>query len=370
MKSKSQKKARIGIIGVGTWSVYAHFPAIKEHPNAELTAICQRREDKLRNAADRWDVPYTFTDYREMIEQAPLDGLIISTPHNFHYEPTRYAIEHGLDVMLEKPMVLKSEHARELVELAKEKGKELIVGHPLPYTVLAQKARDLITNGKLGKVKFVNGLFASPAAILYHDEPLPDDLGEYFEEHKGIPYSSATYNSAEVAGGGQGQTQVSHTSNLLFYITGRRAVEVYAFMSTNGYLVDAYDAIVFTLDNGALGNISSWGTVSYKSAGMHEFRVMGENGLLIMDMAKSKMTVRWQNGETEEYSGTSLEGRDKGYTSAQDVWPRFAPAQNLVDVILGKGSPVCTGEHGLYTVEFVEAAYKSVAEGQPVTIGK
>jgi predicted dehydrogenase len=355
---ESRQKINIGVIGAGTWAYYAHFPAIKGHPDAVLYAVCQRREDKLREAALRWDIPHTFTTYQEMIDQLSLDGLIVSTPHHFHYEPAKYALERGLHVLVEKPMVLKTEQARELVELARVSGKTLQVGHPLPHIAQAQRARELIATGALGEVKFVHGLWASPAAILFRKESLPSDLEDFLDEHRVYPYNPDTYNSLEVAGGGQAQTAVSHTASLIFWLTDRSAAEVFALMRKDGHTVDAYDAISFRLDNGALGTLASWGTASYKQPPTHEFRIHGERGLLILDVGAGTGLVRWADGQTEVFPTTLPEER----------WPRFSPARNLVDVIVGRASPVCPGEIGLRTVAFTEAAYSSAEKGQPIRL--
>ena len=113
------QKVRIGVIGAGTWSQYAHLPAIKAHPEAELHAVCQRTEDKLRATAAKWGIPHAFTDYRKMLDSGTLEGVIVSTPHDFHYEPVKYALENGLHVLVEKPMVIETGQARELVALAR-----------------------------------------------------------------------------------------------------------------------------------------------------------------------------------------------------------------------------------------------------------
>jgi predicted dehydrogenase len=354
----NQQKVKIGVVGAGTWSYYAHFPAVKEHPDAMLHAVCQRSEDKLRETAAHWEIPHAFTDYREMIDTVPLDGLIVSTPHNFHYEPSKYALQRGLHVLVEKPMVLKTEHARELVALARQAGKTLEVGHPLPHIAQVQRARELIASGALGEIKFVHGLNASPAAILYRDEPLPADMGAFVEEQRIYPYNPDTYNSLETAGGGQAQTQVSHTASLIFWLTDRHAVEVFAMMRKDGHTVDAYDSFSFRLDNGALGTLASWGTISYKQTPLHEFRIHGEHGLLILNLGVGTGLVHWADGRTEEFPPILPEAR----------WLRFSPARNLVDVITGKASPVCPGEIGLRTVAFTQAAYISVGTGQPVSV--
>jgi predicted dehydrogenase len=129
-------------------------------------------------------------------------------------------------------------------------------------------------------------------------------------------------------------------------------------MRKDGHTVDAYDSISFKLDNGALGTLASWGTVSYKQTTLHEFRIQAEQGLLILNLGVGTGLVRWADGRTEGISPIPTDER----------WPRFSPARNLVDVITGQASPVCPGEIGLRTVAFTQAAYISVEKGQPVSV--
>jgi predicted dehydrogenase len=91
---------------------------------------------------------------------------------------------------------------------------------------------------------------------------------------------------------------------------------------------------------------------------LNEFRIHGEHGLLILNLAAGTVSVRCADGKTEEFPPIPAEER----------WPRFSPARNLVDVITGQASPACPGEFGLRTVAFTDAAYVSVGTGQPVSL--
>jgi len=352
----ARKKVRIGVIGAGTWSQYAHLPAIKAHPDAELFAVCQRTESKLRATAAKWDVPHAFTDYREMIASGALDGIIVSTPHDFHYEPVKHALEHGLHVLVEKPMVIETAQASELVALARTKGRLLLVGHPLPCTAQACRAREVILGGAFGEVRFVSAVFATSSAYIWSNKPMPAEMADCFEEQANCPYNPETYNHPDT--GGMGHTMASHTANLLFFLTGRHAVEVFAMMSSVGHKADAYDSICFKLDNGALGTLASWGTVSYKHKGLNEIRVHGDHGLVILNIFQGKGVVRWADGREEPLPDIPEDER----------WPQLLPPRNFVDVITGKAESICPGELGLYTVQFIEAVYESAASGQPVEI--
>ena len=82
-------KARIGIIGAGWWSTYTHIPGLKEHPEAELVAVCDRSQAALDRALEKYGPFKTYTDYREMLANEELDGVVVAVNHNVHTQVTR-----------------------------------------------------------------------------------------------------------------------------------------------------------------------------------------------------------------------------------------------------------------------------------------
>ena len=242
--------------------------------------------------------------------------------------------------------------------LARNRGR--CVEHPcLTFTQLQQVR--ISCQRCLGEVKQVSG---HGFAIIdpLPQGPIPPELDQELREidpsHKRTPYNPDSYNSFEVAGGGQGQTQLAHQASLIFWLTGLRATQVFAFMNNDGCAVDAYDALAIRFDNGALGALATWGTLAFKQTPMHECRIHAERGLLIMDLIQGTVSIHWADGTTEEFPVIPPETR----------WPQLAPATNLIDVILGEAEPVCPGEIGLTTVQLTAAAYASVASGRQ-TVG-
>ena len=111
-------KARIGVIGTGWWSTAAHLPALIGNPDADLVGIADLRPEVLRKAADHYGIGTTYTDYRELLDGHELDGAVVAVWHAAHYEVACAVLERGLHLLLEKPMVLRAAHARELIRLA------------------------------------------------------------------------------------------------------------------------------------------------------------------------------------------------------------------------------------------------------------
>src|SRR5690349_19120607 len=99
-------KARIAVIGAGWWATYAHIPAVLGNPSAELVAACDADALRLQAAAKAYHIGQTYTDCGEMLAHERLDGAVIATPHATHYRIARDCLEHGLHVVVEKPMTL------------------------------------------------------------------------------------------------------------------------------------------------------------------------------------------------------------------------------------------------------------------------
>ena len=109
-------KARIGFIGTGWWATANHLPVLRkradEAGDVELSAVCRLGQDKLRQVQEAFDVPYGTEDYRRMLDEVELAGVVVSSPHTLHFEHAAAALERGMHVMVEKPMCTKSADAR------------------------------------------------------------------------------------------------------------------------------------------------------------------------------------------------------------------------------------------------------------------
>lgn len=95
-----------------------YLPALKSHPQAELTAICGRNRARAEEMAQKYEIPQVFTDYQAMIEQAGLEALIVAIPDDLHYPVTMAALDAGLHVLCEKPLAFTLRQAREMYERA------------------------------------------------------------------------------------------------------------------------------------------------------------------------------------------------------------------------------------------------------------
>ena len=108
----ADKKLRIGIIGTGGISG-SHIRTYKAQPDVELVAGCDLIPGKAEKKFAECEVEGAkfFTDYKEMIDTMNLDAVSVCTYNRTHAECTIYALEHGLHVLLEKPMTVTLDEA-------------------------------------------------------------------------------------------------------------------------------------------------------------------------------------------------------------------------------------------------------------------
>lgn len=153
---KSDRKLRIGVIGTGGISG-SHIKTYIAQPDVELVAGCDLIPGKAEKKFEEYEVKDAkfFTDYKEMIDTMNLDAVSVCTYNRTHAECTIYALEHGVNVLLEKPMTVTLEEAVEIRKAEKKSGKIVSVGFQPRFDANMQMIKKIVESGELGKVFYV-----------------------------------------------------------------------------------------------------------------------------------------------------------------------------------------------------------------------
>jgi len=167
-------KVRLGVIGAGSFTSRRHIPTIIKSPDAELVSLCRRNEEMLRKMADHFGCQNTFTDYQQMLDEVEMDGVLVTTPHALHYQHAKAALEKGLHVMLEKPMAIKASEARELVDIAKNRGLVIVIAYNPPFWQHTTYMREAISSGVLGEIEGVHINWIGNAEHVFGLVPMRD----------------------------------------------------------------------------------------------------------------------------------------------------------------------------------------------------
>ncbi len=354
---RDMNKARIGIIGVGWWGTVGHLEPLVDDPKTELVAVWSRTERKAQERAERYGVPHYYTDYRALIDQCELDGVIVASTPNMHYEQARYALERGLHVLMEKPFVLEAKHANELQRLAQERGLLLSVCHPLLFYPTVVQARNQIREGVLGDILLITALFSQRVYDLYKGH-VPDRF--HAPPGRGdIPRPNATsYSDPAVVGGGEGHTQASHILGAVLWLTGLQPASVFARMNNLDTQVDVVNAMTVRFDGGALATVAANGLLPPRVAST-QLQIQGDQGILGFDRMSGGVYV--QTGENPRPHKLDM-------PAAERVDGRVAVPKNYVRAILGEETLHVGTDVAINEARILDAAYRSAETGHEVEI--
>lgn len=145
---------KLGLIGCGDWgkNLLRNFANL---PGCVLLSCYDENPKQIEKLCPSYPGVKFTHDFKEIIENPNLDAVVISTPPASHFELSRAAILANKDVFVEKPLVLNVKEGEELVKLAEEKKKILMVGHIMEYHAATLKLKEYIDKGELGKIYYV-----------------------------------------------------------------------------------------------------------------------------------------------------------------------------------------------------------------------
>lgn len=145
------KQIKVAIIGAGMIANEGHIPAYRAcGQDVYLSAVCDCNAEAVARCARRHDIPHFYEKAEEMLEKEKPDLVSITTPNRTHTALTRLALEHGANVLCEKPMAMDYHEAQGLFDLAKDKGLYLISCQTQRFRPEYFYAREYIQDGMLG----------------------------------------------------------------------------------------------------------------------------------------------------------------------------------------------------------------------------
>ena len=175
----------VGVIGCGYWgpNLLRNFA---ENETVQLSWICDVDEQRLAAMGRRYPAAHTTTDYRKLLEDSNLDALAVVTPVATHFEIAKAALNAGKHVLVEKPLTATVREAEELIALARDRKRTLMVDHTFVYTGAVRKMKEIVTRGELGELLYFDsvrvnlGLFQRDINVLWdlapHDLSIMDYL--------------------------------------------------------------------------------------------------------------------------------------------------------------------------------------------------
>lgn len=147
----SGKRPSVAVVGAGYWgkNLVRNF-----HELGVLQMVCDTNLEILDGVRKKYAVA-TTPRMEEVLANTAIDAVVIAAPAARHYQLVKQNLHAGKDVFVEKPLALRTAEAEELVKLARERGRILMVGHILQYHPAIVELKRLISEGELGKIQYI-----------------------------------------------------------------------------------------------------------------------------------------------------------------------------------------------------------------------
>ncbi len=145
---------RFGLVGFGAWGQF-HASSIAGNPHAQLAAITAPSAAARGAAAQAYPQAKIYGDHRQMLAESKLDIVDVVTPSHTHLAIATDALNAGCHLLLEKPMAIRIEDCRAIIDLAAQRGKKLAVGHELRLSSQWGEIKRIIERGTIGAPQYV-----------------------------------------------------------------------------------------------------------------------------------------------------------------------------------------------------------------------
>ena len=151
-----KKILKAGVVGCGGIANGKHLPAIRKISEVEIIAFCDIIEERAIKAAEEYGAEgaKVYTDYKKMIDEGNFDIVYVLTPNKSHSPISVYAMEHGSNVMCEKPMAKTYADALKMLETARKTGKTLTIGYQSRFRQDSIYLKKACERGDLGEIYF------------------------------------------------------------------------------------------------------------------------------------------------------------------------------------------------------------------------
>ncbi|NLC08262.1 MAG: Gfo/Idh/MocA family oxidoreductase, partial [Syntrophomonadaceae bacterium] len=325
---------RIGLIGCGRISKN-HFEAIAAQPDARCIACCDIIEERVREAAEKYEIPYWTTKYEEMLQRDDLDLISICTPSGLHPEHGIMAARAGKHVLTEKPMGCRLAEADKLIEACDQAGVKLFVVLQNRLNPAIQLVRRAFEEGRFGK------LYMITSNVFW---TRPQDY-----------YDMAPWRGTWALDGGAFMNQASHYVDMVQWFGGP-IEEVKSITATLARNIEAEDtgSAIIRFQNGAIGSINVT-MLTYPKNLEGSITLLGEKGTVRVGGMAMNRIEHWEFADQQAYD-QEVEQANTNPTSVYG-FGHSGYYRNTINSILSGECPSSDGREGRKSLYLLEEIY-------------
>lgn len=335
-----KKKIKIGVIGCGYWgpNLIRNFNNIGK---ADMFYVCDIDETKISSIKNNYPKVKTTKDYKEILTNPDVDAIAIALPVFLHYQVAKESLLHNKHVLVEKPMTANSEQARELIEIAKEKNKILMVDHTFEYSEPIKKVKEIVDSGELGDIYYIRAEWLN-LGLLQPDIDVIWDLAP-------------------------------HMISIINYITGLKPESITAH--AKGYIRKDIPEIAQVNIDFEKGVSAYFTTGWLEPKKTRTVTIVGSKKLLVFDLINKEESVKVYDKSVEMVKEDDLRNAKMYYKYGDTLSPNIKDVESLntmcrhfIDCIKYNKKPKSDGESGLNVVKILEKIEDSIKTHDKTTI--
>ncbi|HWM90051.1 MAG TPA: Gfo/Idh/MocA family oxidoreductase [Thermoanaerobaculia bacterium] len=328
------QKVRLAVLGCGAVAQINHLPAISASERAEAVVLVDSDPGRARAMAERFGVPETATDYREVLDR--IDAAVVALPNSLHAPVAVDLLRRGISVLVEKPMALTAGECDEMIAAAEAGGATLAVGLDFRFFGATRWVKDFLAEGLLGELRG-------------------------FDLRQGViprwPFATGYLLRKETAGGGVLADFGVHVLDLLLVWLGDWASVDYRDDAEGGIESDC--DLLLRMRSGVKGVVEVSRTRNLRNTCIFE----GEHATLEVGIWDPDPTIvlRWGDRDLSLSGHARAEGTPK--RTFEDVF--VDQIDDFAEAVREGRQPRVSGREGRRSIELIEACY---AARQPLEL--
>lgn len=315
------RSVNVGVIGVGAMG-QNHVRVYSKIKNANLMAVSDLMKGTLAEVSKEYHT-VGYVDYENVFETPEIEAVSICVPTTYHYDVVMSAIEHGKNVLVEKPIAFTLDEAKEMVDAAYDAGVKLATGHVERFNPAVIEAKRLIDEGVIGEVVSASAKRVGPFPPRIKDVGVTIDLA-------------------------------IHEVDIMFYLFDSPVSRVYANMGSRLEKCEYEDhaELMMKFENGTVGVLETNWLTPYKK---RQLEIIGVDGIISIDYIDQAVKVYGKNAKK-----VNLEHKE----------PLKEELNSFLSCIVNDEEPKITGEDGIHALKVVLAAMKSAKSKDPINMNE
>jgi UDP-2-acetamido-3-amino-2,3-dideoxy-glucuronate N-acetyltransferase len=329
---------KLSLIGGGYWGKNL----IREFNNVGiLHTICDINEEALQKYKVEYPNVNITSDWNNVLLNNDITSVCIALPAEMHYEYCKNSLLANKDVYVEKPITLNISHAEELISIAKEKNKILMVGHLLHYHPCVEKMKEIIKLGKIGNIKTIIANRFS--------------LG-IFRKHENVLWSFAPHD----------------ISVILSLLNDKLPNSVICHGSNNNLTEGIEDIVNCVLKySDKYININ----INWLSPNKEQrMTIIGETGIIVFDDTLKENKLKYIPKYFEKNNNSKniipIKGNEEYPDMKLEQSPLYKECMHFKNSCENKSEPITTGEEGLRVLKVLDGLSKSLKENREICLNE